>query len=159
MVERFDRRHYRSLLYVPATDDLYVIGWRRATALCHGELAMPNLAGQRIFIGHIAYSIVDAEMVDILPITGSRYLIGPDGCVDEAEKTADWNAVFLTIIPSHSAPRRSRRHSECSAGVSKSRAGCLAPRPRQSSLPALRSTSSLVSGARSSIRRHGHCGS
>ena len=106
MVERLDRRHYRSLLYVPARDDLYVIGWRRATALCHGELALPALAGQRIFIGHIAYSIVDAEMVDILPTTGSRYLIGPDGRVDEAEKAADSNAAFLTMVPTYSDPRR-----------------------------------------------------
>jgi hypothetical protein len=75
-------------------------------ALCHGELALPNLAGQRIFIGHIAYSILDAEMVNILPTRGLRYLIGPDGRVDEAEKTADADAVFRTMAPTHSDPRR-----------------------------------------------------
>src|SRR4051812_33627878 len=106
MAEMRHRQHYRSLLYLPGTDDLYIIGWQRSVALCYGELALPNLAGQRIFIGHIAYPILDAEMVNILPSRGSRYLIGPDGRVDEAEKTADADAVFRTMAPTHSDPRR-----------------------------------------------------
>lgn len=106
MAEGIHRQRYRSLLYVPAKDDLYLIGWRRAVALTHGELALPELAGQRIFIGHISYSIVEAEMVNILPAGGSRYLIGPDGRVDEAEKTADTDAAFLTMAPTHLDPRR-----------------------------------------------------
>ena len=106
MAERAERRNRRSVLYVPGTDDLYLIGLDRAMALHLGELALPDLIGQRIFVGHIAWTLMDGDMVEIRPMPGSRYLIGPDGCIDEAESTADADAFFMTMGAAHADPRK-----------------------------------------------------
>lgn len=101
-----ERRNRRSVLYVPGTDDLYLIGLDRAMALHLGELALPDLVGQRIIVGHIAWTMMDGDMVEILPIPGSRYLIGSDGRIDEAERTADADAFFVTMGTAHADPRK-----------------------------------------------------